>query len=525
MSSLTPIPPTIAKPDLRIIVASHHVRVTDFDHRVKFALLEFCRGLAQYGMERMPNGHFKRAMLRVFVGVAHDRSFFHFHRNELDDLKRHLKLYGFNETNIQYEYLVENYGLATSFDVIDKRTPRDDQIPKIEYVGQDGVTKIITVDPGRGKTFMALTAIASYGKRVFICIKAMYIKKWIGDIEAAFKLKKGDLMVIQGSKQLALATNLAVADALDAKIIICSNTTFYNYLKDYEKYKDGLIDIGYGCTPPNFYQTLGIGFRLIDEVHQDFHLNYRQDLYMHCQKALSLSGTLEGDDDFLNRRKEVMFPKRERIDNGERVIYTTVEALAYRLRQPTRLKWINRARKSYSHIIFEQALMEPKNKESLRAYLEMNADIIQQNYRRVMKEGQKCLMYFATVEMCTLMADYLRPRHPDLKVMRYTAEDDFDEMLESDIIVSTLKSLGTAQDIPKLLHVYMTDGLGSSQANLQAMGRLRDTILKIWPDAIPTFFYLVCVDIEKHIEYHQRKEETFRGRVVSHKLYTTDYQI
>ncbi|MND14839.1 hypothetical protein D3C81_193420 [compost metagenome] len=525
MSSMSLNTSTIAKPDLRITVASHHIRVTDFGPRVKSALMEFCRGLAQYGYERMPNGRFQRAMLRVFVGVSADRSFFHFHRNELSALQQHLKLYGIRDEVIQYEYLIENLGHATDFTVIDKRTPREDQVPKIEYVGQPGVSKIITVDPGRGKTFMALTAIAAYGRRVFICIKAMYIKKWIGDIEAAFKLKKGDLMVIQGSAQLSLLTNLAKEGALDAKIIICSNTTFYNYLKDYEKFQEGILDLGYGCTPPNFYQTCGIGFRLIDEVHQDYHLNYRQDLYMHCQKALSLSGTLEGDDDFLNRRKEIMFPKHERIDNGERVIYTTVEALTYRLRQPTRLKWINKARKSYSHIMFEQSLMEPKNKDSLRAYLEMNADLIQQNYRRLMKDGQKCLMYFATVEMCTLMADYLRPRHSDLKVMRYTAEDDFDEMLESDIIVSTLKSLGTAQDIPKLLHVYMTDGLGSSQANLQAMGRLRDTILKIWPDAVPTFYYLVCEDIEKHIEYHERKKETFQGRVVSHLLFSTDHVI
>ncbi|MNR02131.1 hypothetical protein D3C85_1179720 [compost metagenome] len=71
----------------------------------------------------------------------------------------------------------------------------------------------------------------------------------------------------------------------------------------------------------------------------------------------------------------------------------------------------------------------------------------------------------------------------------------------------------------------MTDGLGSSQANLQAMGRLRDTIFQIWPDAIPTFFYLVCTDIEKHIEYHERKMETFRGRVTSHQTFTTDYVV
>lgn len=523
MSSLTPIAPTIVTTDLLITVGSHYVKVTDFTPRVKYALLDFCKTLAQYGFEKGPDGRFRKAMLRVFVGVANDRSFFHFHRNELDTLVRHLKMCGIREDVIAYSFLPENFGHPVEFEVIDKRTPRDDQVEKIAYLIAEGKTKILTVDPGRGKTFMALSGIAALKRKVFVCIKAMYIEKWIGDIEAAFKCKKGDILVVRGGAQLALVTQLALAGQLTAKIVICSNMTYFGYLRDYEKFKDGLLELGYGCTPPNFFQTCGFGIRLIDEVHQDIHLNYRQDLYTHCHKTISLSGTLEGDDEFINNRTEIMFPKDERIDNGESVIFTAVEALQYRLADPRSLKWINKARKSYSHVIFEQSLM--KNKRALKNYLEMISDFVTHEFRKVREGDQKLLIYCATVEMCTVVTNYLKPRNSDLKVMRYTAEDDFDEMLESDLIVSTLKSLGTAQDVPKLLHVLMTDALGSKQGNRQAMGRMRDTIFKIWPNAKPTFYYFVCVDIDKHLEYHYRKVENFKGRVVGHKLVNTDYVI
>lgn len=523
MSNVAQLPPTVKPPELTLRVASHHVRAMNFTPRVKAALLDFCKSLAQYGFEKGPDGRFRKAMLRVFVGVTNDRSDFYFHRNELDSLIRCLKMWGVHESAIVFDYLPDNLGEAVEFEVIDKRTPRDDQVEKIAYLVAEGKTKILTVDPGRGKTFMALAGIAAMGRKTFICIKAMYIEKWIGDIEAAFKVKKGDILVVRGSAQLALVTQLAVEGKLDAKIVICSNMTYFNYLKDYEKFKDGLLALGYGCIPPDFMAVCGFGIRLIDEVHQDIHLNYRQDLYTHIHKTISLSGTLEGDDEFLIARTAIMFPRDERIDNGERVIFAAVEALQYRLRHTNVLKWLNKARKSYSHVIFEQSLM--KNKQCLKAYLEMISEFVTHNFRKIRVDDQKLLIYCATVEMCTIVTNYLKPRNSDINVMRYTADDDFDEMLEADLIVSTLKSLGTAQDIPKLLHVLMTDALGSKQGNLQAKGRLRDTIIKIWPDAKPTFYYFVCVDIDKHVEYHHRKVEIFKDNVIGHKYLTTEHVI
>lgn len=514
---------TAVRADVQLDIASHYVRVTNFTPRVKFVLLEYCKQLAQYGLMKTRHGRFQKVMIRVFVAVTRDRSVFHFHRNELNNLLEYLKYNGVPEARWSVLNIQPNPGDDIELDYIDNRTAREDQVPLIEYMVDSRIIKLASIDPGRGKTFVALSAISKLKKRVFICIKAMYIEKWIGDIEAAFKCKKGDIVVIRGGAALKNLMQLAANDELTAKFVICSNMTYFNFIKEYEVFKDDVLDMGYACLPHQFYELCGFGIRLIDEVHQDIHLNYRQDLFTNCQKSISLSGTLEGDDPFINGRTEVMFPKNQRIDNGERVVFTAAVGLEYRLNPVHRLKWQNKARGSYSHIVFEQSIL--RNKQSLQKYKMMVADLVAKTYRQERQEGQKILIYADFVDMVTELADYLRLRNPDLKVERYVAEDDFEDMLQADIIVSTLKSLGTAQDIPGLLHVIMTSSLGSKQGNLQAMGRLRDTVIKQWPGSKPIFYYLVCTDIPKHLEYHHRKVETFEGRVTGHKLLATEYVI
>lgn len=500
---------------VRVDVYSHHIKVTSFGRQVKQALLEYCKGIAQYGLKKVGPRKFVRAMLKVFVGVTRDREEFRFHINQLSDVLRHLSNYGFYHKQV---WIVnhEIYEPPTiEFNFIDTRVPRDDQAEIIDYIVDEGKTKVVTLDPGRGKTFIALTAINLIEQRVFICIKAMYIEKWVGDIKVAFKLETNDLIVIQGINSFKKTIALAKAGLLEAKFIICSNMTFYGYLRDYEIYKNEIIDVGYDCLPEDFYQTLGVGLRLIDEVHQDFHLNFRQDLYAHVPKTLSLSGTLESDDPFINRMYVTMFPPAERFRQHERDVYVAVEALVYRIPHvDNRINYINKSLKSYSHIKFEQSIM--RNKVLLREYINMICDIVQKRFVNIKEDNQKMVIYHSTVEMCGLVATELAKRQAALTVSRYVSEDEYEDMLESDIIVSTLKSLGTAIDIPGLRVVLLTDALGSRQANLQVMGRLRR--LKEWPDTTPEFLYLVCEDIEKHKEYHRKKKEIFAGRVIRHEI-------
>lgn len=517
-SNVQPRPPgTVVRFDLY----SHHIKVTGFGRPIKDALLEYCRTIAQYGLKKVGR-RFIKAMTKVFVGVTRDREEFHFHIHELDDIVKHLGRHGFNQKQIWFVHHPLYTPPTVEYDYIDKRAPRDYQAPIIDYITDPGKTKVVTLDPGRGKTFIALSAIQRLQMRAFFCIKPMYLEKWVGDAEEAFRFKRGELLVIQGTKNLQVLMNLAAEDALDAKIILCSNATFYLYLKQYEIYKEGIKDLGYSLLPHEFFEKMGVGIRVIDEVHQDFHLNYRQDLYSHVPKTLSLSGTLESDDRFINKMYNLMFPPDSRYNDNDRDVYMTVEALVYTMvNAEDRISFMNKALKSYSHIKFEQSIM--KRKTILTAYIDMICDIVLKRFVRGRLSGMKIVIYHSTVDMCTITAKELTRRHPTLKVTRYVSEDDYSEMLECDVIVSTLKSLGTAIDVPGLRTVLMTDALGSRQANLQAAGRLRK--LKDWPDVSPEFLYLVNTDIQKHRDYHVKKQEIFRGRVLAHRETMTEYKL
>lgn len=517
-----PLPPAPYGSAVTIEVFSHGIRVTRFTPQVQKALATFCRTVAgEWGLIKAPGRRgFVRGIKRVFAGAAKDRSFFHFHRNQLKDIVGRLQQAGVTTNEIH----IVKYDLYTpvrpAFRYHDKRTPKDYQAPIIEYAVGPGKTKIVTLPPGQGKTFIALRAIKELGVRTFFCIQPKYQKKWIIDAKEAFDLKPGELITVKGSKQLKQLIALGKAGELDAQIIICSNKTFHMYLKDYESTSGNLKRTGYDCPPHEFYQTLGVGLKVVDEVHESFHLNFRQDVYTHVPMTLSLSGSLEPDDPFLKTMVRIVFPLNERISSKEKNDHTVAKALFYSIKDvDERTSYINPTLDMYSHIRFEQSIM--KRKRLLAAYLGMVSDIFLNQYELRKQRGQKCLIFFATVEMVQLATDYLKRGFGHLNISRYVGGDDYEEMLESEVVVSTIKSCGTAIDIPNLFTVILTDALGSRQANLQVAGRLRE--LKNYPGTYPEFLYLVCQDIGKHVEYHNKKRQILSDSVRSHDVVYTRY--
>jgi hypothetical protein len=133
------------------------------------------------------------------------------------------------------------------------------------------------------------------------------------------------------------------------------------------------------------------------------------------------------------------------------------------------------------------------------------------------------LVFSASKELCTILTERFSQQYPNLKVARYIDEDPYNVLLENDLIFSTLLSSGTAVDIPDLYVTLMTTALGSREMNEQALGRTRR--LKNYPDTTPKFLYLVCEDIDKHIDYHKRKIEYFRDKVLSHQELMLPYKV
>ncbi len=508
---------------IKLEVYSHGIRVSGYSGIGQRALVDFCRTIAQFQTVRNRYGGYDKEMIRVFGAATVSRTEYRFHRHMLDDLIKHLTNFGgYLLADIEIIHVPLFIPAAIKAYLDSKFSLRDYQEPIVDFItlvdGDDRIPKhlrAVVLQTGKGKTAIALAGIAKLGVRTAIVIKGMYVKKWIGDVEDAYKnhkdakWSKGDLIVIRGSEALIDTIELAKAGQLTAKVIIITNTTMQMFISDYEA-TNGRSEI-YGCKPIELYELLGVGIRLIDEVHQDFHLNFKQDLYTHVALAISLSATLEPDDKFLDRMYKIAIPLVNRYSGAEYDAYISAVAVMYHMRDAHRFKCKRRG--AYSHVLFEQNIM--KDTKRLKAYLDLIATVAQAYYYRKREPRQSLIIFAATKEFCRLLTSHIKKTFPEYHTMCYIEGASYEEFLKADVVISTIKSAGTAVDKPGLRTAILTDALDTSQGNEQVKGRLRR--MKEYPDVTPEFVYFCCVDIDKHRRYHERKMEKFAGKVLAHK--------
>ncbi|MNP89053.1 hypothetical protein D3C85_14490 [compost metagenome] len=359
-------------------------------------------------------------------------------------------------------------------------------------------------------TYVAQYCMNKLSARTIIHFKGGYVQRWKDDLEKTFNFKRGEFLIVRGAKDLAALQQMALDGELHAHVIIITSGTMRDYIKNYEE-SNGNSKV-YPIKPIDFYPALGVGFRVTDELHQEFHNNYRIDLYTHVPKSLGLSATMVSSDQFKNKVYDIAYPVRQRHDGGGYNVYISAMAVLYHMDQDVRVRYMGA--QGYSHTTFEESIM--RHKGLLKNYLKIIDHAIYHRYVSVREEGQKALVFFARVDMCTLMVERLRKMYPELNVVRYVGSegDSYEELLEADVGVTTIGSGGTAIDIKNLRSSFMTTAIDSRQSNEQVLGRTRPLI--DWPDVTPEFIYFGCLEIEQHCKYHKNKREVFKGKVLSH---------
>lgn len=361
-------------------------------------------------------------------------------------------------------------------------------------------------------TFIAQYCMNFLGLRTVIHFKGGYVERWKEDLEKTFEFKRGELLITRGSKDLIALQHMALEGTLKAQVIIITTATMRDYIRNYEE-SNGRSVI-YPIKPQDFYPKLGIGFRVGDEIHQEFHNNFKIDLYTHVPKSLSLSATMEASDAFKNKMYAVAYPVNQRHDGGGYDAYIAVTAYQYHLNEDTNVKYMGA--QGYNHTLFEESIMA--RGDLLMNYFKIIERVVYNRFISVFENGQKLLIFCARVEMCTALVERLRKIYPEFNIVRYVGSlnDPYDELLESDIGVTTVGSGGTAIDLANLRVSIMTTAVDSRQSNEQVLGRTRR--LKGWPDIVPEFVYFVCSDIDQHVRYDLNKREFFDGKVVSHSV-------
>lgn len=495
--------------ELHIDKRSHHIRVYNFTDRGKKAIEAFARRMIHWGYLR-EGRDFRKAPLKVFAASNVNRDEYRFHINQMDDFLSHLRQnhieenqYVINETPLRIPEKVD-------LPVFEQWKPRENQLEPIEYIIKDDGPRqrLVCLYTGAGKSFLTMYATSKIKHRFVLVARPMYIDKWILDVQKTYDIPVEDILVVKGGASLMALLAMSKAGQLKERVILISNKTILNFLKNYERFGDGLSDMGYDVMPDELFQILGGGIRVIDEVHQDFHFNFKLDLYTHTERSVSLSATMLSDDVHIQKMYEIAYPKKDRYEGEEYQPYINSVAVLYQFRNPKKIRYTDFSGRTYSHHVLEQSVI--KNPEILKNYLEMITEHVKTYYvnGKERKPGDKFIIFCASIDMCTRVTKHLKNTIPQFSIERYVEDDPYENLMEPDGRVSTLLSAGTAVDIDQLTCTFLTTAVNSSVSNVQGFGRLR--MLKDGRN--PLFVYFSDMNNPKHMDYHNKKKEIIKPR-------------
>lgn len=494
---------------LRITLYSHHFSVNRLTYQGRQVCFEFSKKVMQWGLVS-ERGRTFRKPLRIFAASNARRSEFRFHINNLKSFMETMAL----------NYITEGlYEMVTApayepADIELKMKPnwemRDYQIPIVEYCCQkEPVSKFVSLQTGKGKSAITMAALAQKKKRFVIIVKPMFIEKWIDDMLRTLEIDKDDIIPVQGGGALKALLQKAKDNELDAKCIIISNSTIQTWIKSYEQFGDEILELGYACLPHQLCEILRAGDRIIDEVHMHYHLCFKIDLYTHVPSSISLSATLVSQDPFLMDTYKTMFPLSTRYKEVGLDKYIDVSALYYNFKNPEKIRTSEYGSNNFSNNAVEASIL--KHTPTLNNYLELIGYAMECSFLQVKRDKRKLIIYAYSIEMIDCIVEYIQRKYPEYDTRRYTSDDPWENLNDTQICVTTIGSAGTAVDVTDLTNIILTTSISSIQANIQVMGRLRKL-----SDNHPTVMqYFVAENIPKSKQYHIEKIELYRDRAKS----------
>jgi hypothetical protein len=483
-------------------------------------LVQFKQRFIKLGMPRKVYGQIVRAEECEFAAKRADRTEMRFHRNVLQEFKKHIEWNRVGENFTQWiedplpepvkvELPTRTHKLSDGEPLSLREDEKNAQVSAVNYFleGEAPTTKLVGVQTGKGKGIISMFSLSGLGMRVMITVLPQFVDKWRDELVDILNIDVMDIMIVRKGEHLKALTQLCEQGELDCKIVIIPSSLMRGWMTTYEALGDSISDIGYEFSPEVFMEKTGCGVRVVDEVHREFHNFFKMDLYTHCHHIWSMSATLRTKDPFLARMFEIGYPSNWRFKGLAYDKYVNYTALTYRFDRADKIRWVERGRSEYSHNVFEESIL--KQPQVLRNYLNMLNWVLQAKHFKRYESGERCIIFAASVEMCGAMAGYLQELYPHLDIRRYAPSDGDpkENLLDSDMAVTTIGAGGTGHDIKNLITAIMTTAIDSEAANLQAMGRLR----KLSSGKTPEFVYYVNADNEKHLKYHENKTKLLDG--------------
>lgn len=313
---------------------------------------------------------------------------------------------------------------------------------------------------GVGKTYCVAYSITELQEKALIITPNESLKQqWIATFSKMFDYRPKDLINIAGSNII----DAFMEDLIDeAEIYFVNHQTLRSYLTSTN-----------GYSLHKFFKKLSVGIKVYDESHMEFMNILLMDFFSNTNRTWYLTATFDRSD----KTESVCFKRafNSVIAYGEmqsqeivrkHVIYHVVN-INSRISPKDRARVIGYAGMtgaSYG----KYAFIEDANNTAYNAILNI--------LNKIKNVEGKILIFVPLIEAVDEVVKKLKKDYSDKSVGAYHSKipkDEKESVEKKDIIVSTIKSLGTGKDIKGLRCVICAEPVASKVIIQQVIGRLR----------------------------------------------------
>lgn len=395
--------------------------------------------------------------------------------------------------------------------MVDTFALRGHQPEMIEFLeDQSCGFKPLALMTGSGKTVCTIKAIVDMGYPALIVL-GLLIDQWYKSILQFTKCSKDDIFVVKGYDSLATLWK-AIDGGYQPKFVLFSTRTLalycispqapYSTLPSYQK----------------FQKAVGFGVKVIDECHLNFNTNSLIDYNTNIKMNIYLSATYQRSDSQGKRIFNTYFPPALKYGEQFTKKYTTVYMLKYHLCIPPRDENKFKVPKGYLHALYENYILKHKN-TMLMFTAEVVRPAIQQYFIMERKPGQHLLILTNTKQFAIRLTEDLRKLLPQLTMsIFFSGSPDAygkESNLESDVIVSTVKSCGTGRDIKGLKTCINTTSFSSEPLCIQMLGRLREI-----PGEETIYIDMYNTELQSHRNHAWNRHNVYQLRAKQYKTRT-----
>ena len=401
-----------------------------------------------------------------------------------------------DRTSINYSHRRRNKVIKLKYD------PRDDlQERAIEFLKKDYSQKFLCLNTGDGKTYCTIAYLTK--KRtipmIFIDLDIL-CQQWKNSILKFTDVKEDEIYIISGNKSIDSLMNMSSDKLAKYKFFICFYKTINTIINDNKL--------------EGFFKYLDIGTKVYDEAHTNYEAIFKIDCITNCE-SVYLTATPHRSDPIEDKVFQNMFHSVKKFfsnSNSEKYHNVNVINIDSKPSEADRLACTNKY--GFNLIAYSNYILEKKYDYF---YDKVINTILLGVILKNGKKNRKTAILFSLKSLMNKFAydlvENLNNKGLDYKIgllSEDTKKDDKEEVLSSDIIITTDKSFGKGIDVSNLECVICVVPTSSEVKATQMLGRLREV-----PDREVYYFDIVDNGFQKIKNQTYKKMKVYREKAKS----------